>query len=374
MVTSPLICLTSVLLFYFLGLVVKPSPWRQLLMVPIIVAIVSFFGSGLEYQTFSEYTLACILLVLFFSASDYILLTDVQQELFEKGQKVPAYQLPLFERVQWAARLFIGNRCVDWSHEPTHVLPPRPSPATTRPRFVLNQLLYLALELAIFEALTTYTKSSPCFAANGHSMAADGVFWLAVNLIVYGISASVSIDMPHRVLGIVVVGSGFKEPRDWVPFFGSVYDAYSLRNFWGRVWHQMLRRQMLSHGRFLAYRVLRLKKGSLASFLVQMYVGFAISALIHFGGEYSVLGRWSCQHAVRFFFLQAIGVSVETVVFEIGKKLSIRGSWYWVGYLWVLGWFMYTFPGWMDPLFRAGMIEMTSNFGILASWLKREWA
>jgi hypothetical protein len=69
-----------------------------------------------------------------------------------------------------------------------------------------------------------------------------------------------------------------------------------------------------------------------------------------------------------------MGVTIEMIVIETLKKLSIRRSWYWLGYFWVLLWFMYTVPGWVDPLFRAGMTEATSNFGLLEGLLKRyQW-
>ena len=233
--TSPLLCLASLELFFFLALVTKPSPYRRLFMVPIVLTVACYFGSALQFRSASasDYTLTSVILPHLFSASDYILLTDVQRELFVKGQKLPAYQLSLYGRIKWAARLFVDCRAVGWSHEPTHALPPRPSPPLTRLKCVLRELRGLALDAAIFEVATTYTKNSPSFTADGYSIAGDGIFWLAVNVIIYGISAMVAIDMTHRALGILNVGLGAVEPSEWVPLFGSFYDAYSLQRFWG---------------------------------------------------------------------------------------------------------------------------------------------
>ncbi len=64
-------------------------------------------------------------------------------------------------------------------------------------------------------------------------MAADGLFWQMVNMLVYWNSAMVSMNLPHRVMGILGVLLGIVKPQDWVPFFGSRLDAYTLQKFWG---------------------------------------------------------------------------------------------------------------------------------------------
>lgn len=128
----------------------------------------------------------------------------------------------------------------------------------------------------------------------------------------------------------------------------------------------------VSHARFLAYDVLRLKRGTKASFLVQVYVAFAIAAVIHVAGDYSLIGDWSQGGSLRFFLLHAVGITVESTIIDIAKCLSIRGPWHYIGYVWVVLWFTYTVPNWTDPLHRAGLAEMSSNFGILERVL--EWA
>jgi hypothetical protein len=43
----------------------------------------------------------------------------------------------------------------------------------------------------------------------------------------------IGIDVPQRFLSIVLVGIGIYSPSDFPPLFGSVWDAYSIRKFWG---------------------------------------------------------------------------------------------------------------------------------------------
>lgn len=87
--------------------------------------------------------------------------------------------------------------------------------------------------------------------------------------------------------------------------------------------------------------------------------------MIHAGGDYALLGNWSQGRALRFFMLQAVGITIETTVIGIAKWLNIHGSWRIIGYVWVILWFTYTVPDWIDPLHRAGIASETSNFGIL---------
>lgn len=69
--------------------------------------------------------------------------------------------------------------------------------------------------------------------------------------------------------------------------------------------------------------------------------------------------------------LQAVGITVEMMVLNIAKRLSICGRWHYIGYAWVILWFTYTVPDWTDPLLRAGLSEASSNFGIINRVL--EW-
>ncbi|KAF8626961.1 hypothetical protein AX15_004615 [Amanita polypyramis BW_CC] len=354
-------------LVYFASLVVKPSPYRPLFMLPVTLGTIHFFRSTLQYHSPLEYTYACGALGQLFVASNYILVTDVQRKMFKRGQKEPAYRLPLLGRVKWAADLFSSCRGIGWSFEPTHALPPPPS--VTRTKFIFQELRALTWDVICYELCMAYMRNNPSFAANGYSLGAGGILWRTVNVLSMGIAALVTLRTPYRVLSILCVLTGFWEPQDWVPLFGDLLEAFTLQRFWGRVWHQLLRWSAVSHGRFLAYDVLHLKKGSKASYLVQLYTTFAVTAAIHVAGEYSMLGYWTHKHALRFFLLQPVAMSFETLVIEAAKKLSIRGPWRLLGYLWVVMWFSYTVPGWVDPLFQRGLGEGAPYFGIFSAFL-----
>ncbi|PFH47757.1 hypothetical protein AMATHDRAFT_151394 [Amanita thiersii Skay4041] len=359
-------------LFFFVALVVKPSPYRGLLFLPVAIFMYKVLMSSWHYSSPIGYTYACASLGQLFAACDYILLTDVQRELTFRKQTKPAYQLPLRQRIEWAANLAASVRGIGWNHEPRHALPSS-KPKTARSEFIAQQLQGLAWHLMAYEISTAYTRGNPSFLKNGCSLAAHGFLRCVINITALAAAAVVHIDLPHRLLSIFSVATGLSDPEDCKPLFGSFFDAYSLTNIWGRVWHQLFRRIGISHGRFLAHRVLNLRKGSIASFLVQVYIAFLLSGLMHLAGDYALLGSWSAGGAMEFFLLQAVGITFEISVLTIARRLGFSGQWKWVGYLWVVTWFTLTVPGWADPLFRAGMAEASQDLGILSGLLMKGW-
>ena len=190
--------IASAELFYLAALITKPSPYRRLFIVPIILVVASFFQSASQNRSFLEYACSDFVVGLLFTASDYILLTDVQRELFVEGQKEPAFRLSLFERIKWAAPLLINPRCIGWSHEPTYALPPRLPPSVTRWKFIFQELGRLARDAVLVEVISTYIVKTDYFSIHDRSMAADGFFWRMVNVLVYGNSAMMSMRTSHR--------------------------------------------------------------------------------------------------------------------------------------------------------------------------------
>lgn len=103
---------------------------------------------------------------------------------------------------------------------------------------------------------------------------------------------------------------------------------------------------------------------------MQLYTAFAISALIHTAGEYSMLGYWTHRHALRFFLLQPVAITLETIVIGQTSKSSVRWPLRFIGYLWVIMWFVYLVPGWIDPLLRGGLAQTIPSLGIFDTLLR----
>lgn len=219
--------------FYFSALVVKPSPYRSLFIVPVLVTTWAFFQHTLHFHTALEYTYACAALAQVFYGTSYILINDVQRTVFARGQKEPAHRLPLVERIKWATKLNANVRGTTWSHGARHALPPPPSPYPSRTTFIIQQIGALTLDLVCYEVFITYVKTTPSFAKNGPSFAEGGIVRRILNVLVLALAASTSIRTVHRMFRILCLCTGIAEPEDCPPLFGDVRDAYTLRNFWG---------------------------------------------------------------------------------------------------------------------------------------------
>jgi hypothetical protein len=60
----------------------------------------------------------------------------------------------------------------------------------------------------------------------------------------------------------------------------------------------------------------------------------------------------------------------EDGIIALGSKLGIQGTpWKLLGYVWVWMWFAYSVPGWVDPMFTAGMAKLGSDVNLL----RRAW-
>lgn len=107
--------------------------------------------------------------------------------------------------------------------------------------------------------------------------------------------------------------------------------------------------------------MLRLRRKSYESFAVQLHTAFLISGFLHQLQEYSVTRRWA-HGSMLFFYSQVGAISLEQGIITVGKRLhfpDIVGRL--VGYFWVLGWFTFILPLWLDPMTRAGMFVVHPN-------------
>jgi hypothetical protein len=122
--------------------------------------------------------------------------------------------------------------------------------------------------------------------------------------------------------------------------------------------------KLSSHGKFLVRR-LHLKRGANASSYVQLYTAFFLSGIIHWMGDYKLLGNWS-GGGLRFFMLQAVAIMCEDGVIALASNVvGLKGRrWRLLGYLWVLMWFAYSVPAWMDPMIKGRMNETGQQYHV----------
>jgi hypothetical protein len=123
------------------------------------------------------------------------------------------------------------------------------------------------------------------------------------------------------------------------------------------VWHQQCRRICSSPGIFLARDVLHLRRGSFASKYLQLYVGFAVSGIVHAGPPILMSGALVNDHAFSFFMWQATLIMFEDHVIDLGKRMGFKDSMFWrvVGFVWAVFAIGASAMNWTGTMVDSGM-------------------
>ena len=213
-----------------LSLVVRPSPYRGLLFIPIlsICLYLAYYTTSADIA--SNIAMGCTLFSQIFTSLDLTVLTEVQNELRLVGQKTPISTASLSDRFWWGLRLLLSPRGVGWAHEPTtHILP---HPTTSRLRFLWDQLLRIAKYTIIFDVVRVLSYSNPYFQKGGLSLTDAGLLWRST-VLAHVITTYAGLARLYTICSIVTVGVGLTLPGDWPPLFGYLGDAYTIRRSWG---------------------------------------------------------------------------------------------------------------------------------------------
>ncbi|PFH46334.1 hypothetical protein AMATHDRAFT_120171, partial [Amanita thiersii Skay4041] len=336
---------------FYVALAVKPASLRRLFFPPIAIINLYLISSRNEdvFGFAVTYFSKCSLATNIFVASDYLLLTDVQTEFCTKKQDTPVWSRTFFERLKWGFLVVHSPRGIGWTHDTRNGAPRaqgyhRENSIT---RFTINQVMRLACYLALLIGVgdtwnTWFYKNYPPVRSQPWS-------FRPISVLGWTIPIFLSLDGSHRLLNLILIHLRCLEPQDWVPLFGSWREGYTIRNFWGRVWHQLTRRFTLAHGEFVALRVLRFQRRTFLFYAVRVFVAFLSSAVIHAAADYVLFGE--CRGTFQFFLLQVLAIIVETIVLRAASQSFLVHSlgfvpWKLVGYIWVLSWFSYSLPFW----------------------------
>lgn len=145
--------------------------------------------------------------------------------------------------------------------------------------------------------------------------------------------------------------------------------------------------QMLSGlGRFVANKVFKFPRGTNLSSYTQLYTAFFLSATFHFAGEFTYERRF-VYRSFKFFLLQAVAITFEDFIIYAVKRTLLwmgierdpgDGGGYrvgvvvrTVGYIWVVMWFCWTLPIYIDEASVAGFYQRDRK--PIAQYLFNSW-
>lgn len=114
---------------------------------------------------------------------------------------------------------------------------------------------------------------------------------------------------------------------------------------------------MVSQPAMRITRFLGLPKGSVASRLLQLYISFGISCLLHQYQMFNVTRKDMGEFA--FFMSQPVAITFEVIAQSIWRKAT-RGKDYRrlptiIGYVWVAAWMSWTLPWYVKGFRDAGI-------------------
>jgi len=209
------------------GIATKPSPYRWMFFPPTVV-IAMFLLFHFNVDSFSVG-------VQLLSASDYLLLTDVQRELRLIGQPKSISDAPLSDRLIWTFKLLTALRGIGWAHEPTTALPPRPT-NLTRGQFIVSRVGWVVFYALLFDVGQMLIRHNPSFQDTAPPMAEQTLLWRSWTMFTFLITVpNIFVIGMNLIPSLVFVIAGFSEPSEWPHLFGSLSEAYTIHNFWRSV-------------------------------------------------------------------------------------------------------------------------------------------
>jgi len=227
-------------------------------------------------------------------------------------------------------------------------------PKSSRQEFVISRLITAAKHYVWFDISQFYIRHDPGFQsaeAFASQIFARRVLGCGAYMVItYSLGVTV-----HALLVAVLVTCTSAEPSSWPSVFGKWEDAYTIRRFWGRTWHQILRRFLAPFGKKMS-SLFGFQPGTNGSSYTQLYTAFFTSATVHLGAD-AILSPSELGLSYPFFIYQAFGITFEDMVVAAAQRAGVKES-KWtrvIGYVWVTSWFIVTATSWLTKFLVAGM-------------------
>ncbi|KAG5292922.1 hypothetical protein I7I48_05157 [Histoplasma ohiense] len=269
-----------------------------------------------------------------------------------------AYPKPFLHRLAWVWDLIINMRGPGWNWRISTVPPPpkftpchldRPSHEINRPETVNLSDTKSAAKSALFRMIWSYLgldalkvimmldpyfwgivsspPPSPLDSFGTLGMAATQTYRLVFSLMgvicavecaasaVSLLCLSISLWVPFaRTWTLIPIEAPWLYPKAFGSCFSSLLD-HGLIGFWSKWWHQIFRFNFVQPSNWIyAHLPLRLQKPFLRR-LLQLYVVFGLSGLLHAAGSYTQLAPTRPFSSIfLFFFLQAPAIMFQDLV------------------------------------------------------------
>ncbi|KAG5714972.1 hypothetical protein E4T56_gene5371 [Termitomyces sp. T112] len=323
----------------------------------VVFALVCY--QGLQYTTgdkMQDYSMGSTIGGQFFTALHLLLLAEPIRHYRHFSDHDDPSTRSLFKKVYWTACIIHSPRGIGWNYQTPYV-PDRPT--IQRGFFIVTRTIRAVACLLIMDAAQVFIHTNPLFSGSTTgkaSIASQGILYRCLNIMCWMSTPHAGVRMQYYQISAFSVALGFSTPADWPDPFGDWSAAYTVRNLWGRTWHQMMRRYLSEIGKTVTQFV-GFKKGSLFSSYTQLLVGFIVSGMMHSFGD-AMVGWKHLGASFPFFVVQVLGIIAEDTVIGIASRLGKRPPKEisrTLGYVWVFSWSMISFPLYIDWAVAAGL-------------------
>ncbi|KAF8065364.1 membrane bound O-acyl transferase family-domain-containing protein [Lyophyllum atratum] len=316
---------------------------------------------GLLYTTgdkMQDYSMGSTIGGQFFTALHLLLIVEPIRQFRHSTDVDDPRTRPLLKRVYWAGCIIHSPRGIGWNYQTPHV-PDRPS--MKRGSFIISRFLRVFGCFLIMDAAQTFVHTNPLFSGSpaeleNATITSQGFLYRCLNSIAWMATPYAGVRLQYYLFSIISVALGLSTPADWPDPYGKWRDAYTVRNFWGRTWHQMMRRY-LSSTRKVVVQAAGFKKGTWMSSNTQLLVGFFVSGVMHSFGD-AMVGRKYFGASFPFFMVQVLAIIVEDTIVELADRVGRKPSaklFNIIGFAWVFAWLMFSFPLYIDWAVKAGL-------------------
>ena len=134
----------------------------------------------------------------------------------------------------------------------------------------------------------------------------------------------------HGLLAFAHIAIGIDEPKDWPRLYGSVFDAYTMRGFWGKFWHRLVQRSYGAHGSMISRKILGLPPGSIADRICVNFSIFLTSGVVH--------AFITVNHGFRCGYWEDLGFFIMSYAALLGEEGAQRATSRAFGTTWRKGW------------------------------------
>ncbi|RDK41432.1 hypothetical protein M752DRAFT_327558 [Aspergillus phoenicis ATCC 13157] len=144
-----------------------------------------------------------------------------------------------------------------------------------------------------------------------------------VAIVAWLIISRILMSFYYRMIAVISVALRLESPERYPPLFNKMADAYTLRNFWGKFWHQILRVTFTAVSNFITRDILGLAKSSLLERYTNVFCVFFLSGVLHLTMDVIVLDCTVRESGSMVFFLSfVLGYMVEDGVQAVWRKLQ----------------------------------------------------